>query len=237
MNYPHLLKAIDAANRQLVGRAAVAVNQALVVRNWMIGAHLVELEQAGADRAKYGKRLLETLAHDLAGRGLKALDDPRLLRDCRTLYFTYPQIRGTLSRELIQAVPLAIRGPVTPELPELPREPSPSTKQKTAVVRRQKPQETVEDLLRDPYVLEFTGLAERPEYQSRMDLFVGACLQAIPSPDRLQAGSYGKHRAFALLSRQQSPIASLRLSRVEGASAPSRRPAVRKARSSAKRSR
>ena len=30
--------------------------------------------------------------------------------------------------------------------------------------RKQAPQETIADLIRDPYVLEFTGLAERPEY-------------------------------------------------------------------------
>jgi len=31
-------------------------------------------------------------------------------------------------------------------------------------VRKQEPQEGIADLLRDPYVLEFTGLAERSEY-------------------------------------------------------------------------
>lgn len=92
MNYPHLLKAIAAANRHLVDRAATAVNQALMVRNWMIGAHLVEFEQAGADRAKYGVRLLDRLAKDLKTRGLKGLDE-RTLRDCRTFFTLYPQIR------------------------------------------------------------------------------------------------------------------------------------------------
>ncbi len=41
------------------------------------------------------------------------------------------------------------------------------SKNKAAVVaraQRQEPKETIEDLIRDPYVLEFTGLAERPEY-------------------------------------------------------------------------
>jgi len=33
MNYPHLIKAINSATAQLQGRAAAAVNQALVVRN------------------------------------------------------------------------------------------------------------------------------------------------------------------------------------------------------------
>ena len=30
--------------------------------------------------------------------------------------------------------------------------------------QRHEPQETIHDLIRDPYILEFTGLAERPEY-------------------------------------------------------------------------
>jgi predicted nuclease of restriction endonuclease-like (RecB) superfamily len=41
------------------------------------------------------------------------------------------------------------------------------SKNKKAVVARarlQEPQQTIEDLIRDPYVLEFTGLAERAEY-------------------------------------------------------------------------
>ena len=41
------------------------------------------------------------------------------------------------------------------------------SKNKTAVVKRAQRQEspqTIEDLIRDPYVLEFTGLAELPEY-------------------------------------------------------------------------
>ena len=42
----------------MVTRAAVAVNQALVLRNWLIGAYIVEFEQNGTDRAKYGTRLL-----------------------------------------------------------------------------------------------------------------------------------------------------------------------------------
>jgi hypothetical protein len=41
------------------------------------------------------------------------------------------------------------------------------SKNKKAVIeraRRQEPQESIADMLRDPYVLEFTGLAERPEF-------------------------------------------------------------------------
>ena len=52
MNFARLVKAISSATTELQGRAATAVNQALVIRNWMIGAYVVEYEQKGSDRAK-----------------------------------------------------------------------------------------------------------------------------------------------------------------------------------------
>jgi hypothetical protein len=58
MNYASLVKAINSATAQLQGRAAAAVNQALVLRNWLVGAYIVEFEQNGKDRAKYGLGLL-----------------------------------------------------------------------------------------------------------------------------------------------------------------------------------
>jgi len=93
MKYNLLVKAIDSASRQLLGRAAAAVNQALVIRNWVVGAYIVEFEQNGDDRARYGAHLLERLAQDLTQRGLRGLDT-RSLRDCRLLFQIYPQIRG-----------------------------------------------------------------------------------------------------------------------------------------------
>ena len=42
MKYNQLIKAIDSASQQLLGRAAAAVNQSLVLRNWLIGAYIVE---------------------------------------------------------------------------------------------------------------------------------------------------------------------------------------------------
>jgi len=105
VNYADLVKTIDSASRQLLGRAAAVVNQALVVRNWLIGSYLVEFQQHGKDRAKYGARLLESLAVDLAGRGLKGLEI-RNLRNCRLLYLGYPQIRQTPSTEFNLALAL-----------------------------------------------------------------------------------------------------------------------------------
>jgi hypothetical protein len=45
--------------------AARAVNRHLTLRNWFIGAYIVEFEQNGEDRASYGQELLPRLAGDL----------------------------------------------------------------------------------------------------------------------------------------------------------------------------
>jgi len=75
MNYAGLIKAINSATTQLQGRAAAAVNQSLIIRNWLVGVYVVEFEQNGKDRAKYGDRLLERLAGDLGKRKLKGLGE------------------------------------------------------------------------------------------------------------------------------------------------------------------
>ena len=45
--------------------AIKAVNQMATLRNWLIGCYIVEYEQKGSDRAKYGDRLLKQLENDL----------------------------------------------------------------------------------------------------------------------------------------------------------------------------
>jgi predicted nuclease of restriction endonuclease-like (RecB) superfamily len=228
MKYAALVKAIQTASAQFQGRAVMAVNQALVMRNWLVGAWIFEFEQHGSDRAKYGEMLLETLAKDLAAKGLEI----RNLRNCRLLYATYPQIRQTLSAEcaeltlkitpksyITNSADTVCRIPATPS-PEFPTPLSPqallqlswshlveliaidepwkraffeieclqanwsvrqlrrqigsllyertglSTNRKAVIekARKQERQQDFTDLIRDPYVLEFTGLAERPEY-------------------------------------------------------------------------
>ena len=73
MHYRQLLSAIAHAHTQSVARAAAAVNQGLVLRNWLVGAYVVEFEQGGKDRAKYGEKLLERLAKDLSRRGISGM--------------------------------------------------------------------------------------------------------------------------------------------------------------------
>jgi predicted nuclease of restriction endonuclease-like (RecB) superfamily len=226
MKYNQLVKAIDSASQQLLGRAAAAVNQSLVMRNWLIGAYIVEFEQCGEDRAKYGEMLLARLSRDLKQRGVQGASRDMLER-MRTFFACYPQISEWISASLVRKSLPAIKSVAPPisasvmrksagniiplssnavlhfswtQLIELIRIDDPLkrafyeneclkgnwsvrqlqrqigsllfertglSKNKAAVIkraRRQEPQETIADLIRDPYVLEFTGLAELPQY-------------------------------------------------------------------------
>src|SRR5947209_207194 len=72
LDYGALVAAIGQAHQTAQSHAVQAVNAALTLRNWLIGYHIFEYEQHGADRAQYGERLLDNLAQDLRralGRG------------------------------------------------------------------------------------------------------------------------------------------------------------------------
>jgi predicted nuclease of restriction endonuclease-like (RecB) superfamily len=79
-------------------KAHRAVNFAMVEAYWNIGRIIVEDEQAGENRAEYGKQLLKYLSQRLTnefGRGF----DPSNLRYIRIFYQAFP-IRDTLRHEL-----------------------------------------------------------------------------------------------------------------------------------------
>ena len=116
MHYRQLLSAIAQAHTSAVGRAAAAVNQGLVLRNWLVGAYVVEFEQGGEDRAKYGDSLMPRLAKDLAKRKLPGVG-LSTLKNCRLFYHTYPQISQPLVGEFGARLGFEeIRQPVVGEL-------------------------------------------------------------------------------------------------------------------------
>jgi predicted nuclease of restriction endonuclease-like (RecB) superfamily len=78
--------------------AVKAVNFNLTVRNWLVGCYIVEYEQKGKDRAQYGMNLLDEMAKQMKAKGIKGLP-LRTLRNCRTFYLIYPQIRQTVFGE------------------------------------------------------------------------------------------------------------------------------------------
>jgi len=89
MNFDQLIQAVEQAHKYLLGKAVSAVNQALTIRNWLFGHYIVEYEQNGEDRAKYGDQLLAVLAKDLKSKGIKGLSK-RNLHYCCQFYLMYP---------------------------------------------------------------------------------------------------------------------------------------------------
>ena len=78
--------------------AMFAVNSELLMANWRTGQYIVELEQDGKAKARYGEQLITNLAKDLTrlrGRGFIRSN----LIFMRKLYLTFPKSE-TLSHQL-----------------------------------------------------------------------------------------------------------------------------------------
>lgn len=73
--------------------AGRAVNQYLTVRNWLMGFYIVEFEQNGEDRARYGAGLIRSLAKAAGRAGISATN----LKIFRQFYQMYPQLQGAVT--------------------------------------------------------------------------------------------------------------------------------------------
>lgn len=87
--YSHLVERISETYISGRNSASIAVNQYLVQTYWHIGQHIVEFEQAGKQRAAYGKGLLPTLSKDLTRSFGKGFSLSNLIR-MRQFYLNYP---------------------------------------------------------------------------------------------------------------------------------------------------
>ena len=99
---PYLASLLDNLGKlihQARQKVLRAVDTVQVQTCWQIGRHIVEFEQGGARRARYGKRLLATLAKVLSADFGKGFDE-RNLRYMRDFYQTFPiwnAVRSELS--------------------------------------------------------------------------------------------------------------------------------------------
>ena len=109
LGFEKLVGSIRQVHAELVAQAARAVNLSLTLRNWLIGCYIAEYEQKGADRAKYGTRLLENLSSRLAEGGMDGVAS-RSLRQYRQFYLIYPEIWQTASAKTLERfIPPSIR--------------------------------------------------------------------------------------------------------------------------------
>ena len=112
MNFEKLVSTIQTASNHLQQNAVKAVNIHLTLRNWLVGFYIVEYEQNGDDRAKYGQQLLNSLANEISIKGLGETN----LKLCRQFYNVYPEIVGILTSEFDNLIPVSIRQTLSGEL-------------------------------------------------------------------------------------------------------------------------
>jgi predicted nuclease of restriction endonuclease-like (RecB) superfamily len=96
--YQELLERISSRYVEGQAQAVRSVNESIIDTNWQIGKYIVEYEQEGSPKAKYGSKLLETLSRDLTlihGRGFSRPN----LNNMRLFYLSFP-ICQTLSDKL-----------------------------------------------------------------------------------------------------------------------------------------
>lgn len=96
MDISQLSEQILQVHKQFQQKAISAVNISLTLLNWFIGYNIVEYEQNGEDRAKYGDKLIRTLSKNFQKLKLKGMSFTNL-NIYRKFYLVYPQI--------IQALP------------------------------------------------------------------------------------------------------------------------------------
>lgn len=87
-SFEELSQYVVETHRHAQSGAIKAINQMASLRNWLIGCYIVEYEQNGSDRAKYGDRLLKRLEESVNTRGLNVT----LFKNSRRFYLLYPQI-------------------------------------------------------------------------------------------------------------------------------------------------
>ena len=88
MNFSDLKQGIQKLSDSFRQNAVAAINTHLTVKNWLIGCYIMEFEQKGEDRAKYGAKLLQNLAKEFNEDGLSY----RNLKLYRQFYNCYPQM-------------------------------------------------------------------------------------------------------------------------------------------------
>lgn len=100
MNFEQLATIIADTHQRLQQSAVKAVNQCQTMRNWLIGFYIVEFEQNGEDRAKYGEFLLKNLEQKVNLKGLNIT----LFKRSRVFYMVYPQLATVIKRYCLQQV-------------------------------------------------------------------------------------------------------------------------------------
>ena len=119
ISFEQLAQKIITVDDSMRGVAVKTINQATTLRNWIIGRYIVEYEQNGSDRAKYGDNLLKSLEKRIGQKGLNVT----LFQLSRLFYRDYPHIGTLVSANhatVLHKLPLSeIYATVSHKLPEI----------------------------------------------------------------------------------------------------------------------
>lgn len=96
-NFELLVNSIQLTHHSLQQNGLRTINKHLTIRNWLVGYYIVEFEQKGSDKAKYGTNLLTELSKSINIKGLSETS----LKLNRQFYSTYPQLGNIIPDLLI----------------------------------------------------------------------------------------------------------------------------------------
>ncbi|MBR5957921.1 MAG: DUF1016 family protein [Salinivirgaceae bacterium] len=88
LSFNNLFDAVSSLDKAFADNTAKAINRNITARNWLIGYYIVNYEQNGSDRAKYGAKTLQTLAERLNSRSMSY----RNLRLYRQFFLEFPSL-------------------------------------------------------------------------------------------------------------------------------------------------
>lgn len=92
-----LVSQIEYTNEALQNNARLVINRHVTAKAWLTGYYIVEYEQNGSDRAKYGEKLLQNLAKRLGSKYAFST-----LKLYRMFYLTYPQLGNNIGLFLLK---------------------------------------------------------------------------------------------------------------------------------------
>src|SRR3989338_6973351 len=190
IKYNLLIKNIGRILEEGRREAIRSVNQILVQTYWEIGKQIVEYEQKGKEKAEYGSKLLDTLSKDLKLRYGKGFSRRNIL----DMFFFYNvnKIRQTVSPKLSWSYYVELLSVEDNLARNFYEKQCINEKWSVRELRRQKNSllferialskdkqgvldlsrkgqliEKPEDLIKDPYVVEFLKIPENYKYSER----------------------------------------------------------------------
>jgi predicted nuclease of restriction endonuclease-like (RecB) superfamily len=96
INFNSLVQQIEYTDRALQNNARLVINRHVTAKAWLTGYYIVEYEQKGEDRAKYGEKLIQNLAKQLGSKKFSVTT----LKIYRQFYVTYPQLASPVAQFL-----------------------------------------------------------------------------------------------------------------------------------------